>query len=107
MAAACIGSGRAPEELKPEEISAIRETLMREDMFIPGAVSADPANMAARASTSASSVHTGGCGAEDGTQPLDQGGFVTFPALEGETITLSVRCQEAVTLRAAAHLSRP
>lgn len=106
MAAACIGSGRAPEELKPEEISAIRETLMREDMFIPGAVSADPSNLAARASASASSVHTGGCGAEDGTQPLDQGGFVTFPALEGETIALSVRCQAAVTLRAAAHLSR-
>ena len=52
------GAYRDPRqrELKPEEISAIRETLMREDMFIPGAVSADPGNLAARASASASSV---------------------------------------------------
>ena len=106
LAAACILSGRAPEELKEADITAIRETLMKEDMFIPGVVSADPANLAAGAEASASSVHTGSCGGEAGRQSLEGGGFVTFPALEGERAVLRVCCREAVTLRAEVHLSK-
>ena len=106
LAAKCIDSRRAPGELEAEHIESIRETLMKEDMFIPGAASADSANLAARARASASSVHTGACGEETDRRSLELGGFVTFPALEGETITLRTACREAVTLRAAAHLSR-
>ena len=106
LAAKCIESGRTPGELEAEHIESIRETLMKEDMFIPGAASADSANLAARARASASSVHTGACGEETDRRSLELGGFVTFPALEGETITLRTACREAVTLRAAAHLSR-
>ena len=106
LAAKCIESGRTPGELEAEHIEAIRETLMKEDMFIPGVASADPANLAATARASASSVHTGACGEETGRRSLELGGFVTFPALEGETITLQTACREAVTLRAVAYLSQ-
>lgn len=105
LAAVCVRLGKSPAELDCAEVSGVRETLLREDMFIPGVRSEDGANLAGRAAAAASSHHSGACGPRAGSYSLGEGGFVTFPAVEGGRVAFTVTCDRPVELRARAHRS--
>ena len=105
LAAACIRAGKVPAELDGAEVNGVREILLREDMFIPGVRSEDGANLARTARVTASSFHSGACGPRAGSYPLDEGGFVTFPAVEGGQTAFYVICAQPVELRARAYRS--
>ena len=100
LAAACLQAGKAPAELDAREIEAIRRTLARDDMLLPGAAIDDPDDLAKRASVSASSVHPGHPGGATGEISLKDGGFITFPAVRGKRIQIEVCAEQATTLRA-------
>ena len=100
LAAACLQAGKAPAELDAREIEAIRRTLARDDMLLPGAGIDDPDDLAKRASVSASSVHPGYPGGATGEISLKDGGFITFPAVRGKRIQIEVCAEQATTLRA-------
>ena len=60
----------------------------------------DPDDLAKRASVSASSVHPGHPGGATGEISLNDGGFITFPAVRGKRIQIEVCAEQATTLRA-------
>ena len=100
LAAACLQAGKAPAELDAREIEAIRRTLARDDMLIPGAAIDDPEDLAKQAVVSASSVHNGRSGETIGRIFLKGGGFITFPAVRGKRVQIEVYAERATTLRA-------
>ncbi len=58
LAWGCLRWDAAPAELAPEQIETIRQTLLREDMFLPGAVNRDAADLARDAAVTASSRYS-------------------------------------------------
>ncbi len=100
LAAACLCAGKAPAELDGREIEAIRRTLVRDDMLIPGAVIEDRGDLARQAAIWASSVHDAGPGNTTGQISLKDGGFAAFPAVHGRSIRIEVCAERATTLRA-------
>ena len=106
LAAACLQAGKAPAELDAREIEAIRRTLARDDMLIPGAAIDDPEDLAKRASVSVSSVHDGHPGGTIGRISLKDGGFITFPAVRGKRVQIEVYAEQPTTLRAHCALTK-
>ena len=106
LAARCLQTGKAPTEQTDAEIAAVRRTLARDDMFLPGATIDDPEDLAKRASVSVSSVHGGHPGETTDRISLKDGGFVTFPALPGRRIQIEVHAEQATTLRARCALAK-
>lgn len=100
LAAECLKRGKPPALLTPEEVEEVRLALLRDDMLIPGAELADPADLAPRARASASSAHRGLPGAEAGRMPLDRGGFLMFPACPGGRLRFEVSAERPGELRA-------
>jgi hypothetical protein len=54
----CIRSGRAPSELDGEALQRIRQSLLKNDYYLPGVRNEDPLDLALSARVSASSVHS-------------------------------------------------
>ena len=106
LAAECLRTGKTPAELDAREIEAIRRTLARDDMLLPGAAIDDPDDLAKRASVSANSVHPGHPGGATGEISLKDGGFITFPAVRGKRIQIEVCAEQATTLRARCALAK-
>lgn len=100
LAAACLQAGKAPAELDAREIEAIRRTLARDDMLLPGAAIDDPEDLAKQVAVSASSIHNGHPGEATGQISLKNGGFVAFPAVPGRRIQIEMHAERATTLRA-------
>ena len=100
LAARCLQVGKAPTEQTDAEIAAVRRTLARDDMFIPGAKIDDPEDLAKQAVVSVSSVHNGRSGETIGRISLKDGGFVAFPAAPGKRIQIEMHAERATTLRA-------
>ena len=98
LAAACAARGRPPAELSPAEIEEIRQTLLREDMFIPGVGAEDGGDLAWRARIWASSAHDGQTGALDGGLELTDGAFAVFPGVIGGRAVLTLRSETAARL---------
>ena len=46
LAWGCLRWGKSPAALAPEEVERIRQTLLREDMFLPGLSNQDPEDLA-------------------------------------------------------------
>jgi hypothetical protein len=55
MAAHCLAHDVLPGALHPTHTGAVQQTLLRQDLYVPGAANADPADLARRATASASS----------------------------------------------------
>jgi hypothetical protein len=58
-AAVCARAGCLPAELASAQVSQIQQLLLRDDQYIPGLAGADPADLARRASVSATSSAPG------------------------------------------------
>ncbi len=101
LAAACIAQGRPPAELSPAEIEGIRQTLLREDMFIPGVGSEDGNDLVRQAQITASSAHDGRIGALSGGLELISGAFAVFPGVAGGQAVLTLRSEAAARLTGA------
>lgn len=101
LAAACIARGRPPAELSPDEVEQVRQTLLREDMFIPGVSSADKMDLAPQARVSASSFHDGGSAPLDTGLELTQGAFAVFPGVAGGRAALTLRSRGQTRLTAS------
>lgn len=95
----CLRWGAAPAELPPQQVQAVRQALLREDMFLPGEKNEDPADLARTAQVSASSVFGGPGQAGGGWYGLEQGGFVTFPVPADHSVELLVRAEAPAVLR--------
>ena len=100
LAAQCLQGRKTPEALTDAEVAAVRRTLARDDMFLPGAAIDDPDDLAKQASVSVSSVHAGHPGERSGRMSLKDGGFLAFPAVRGRRIQIEVFVERATTLRA-------
>ena len=100
LAARCLQSGKAPTELADAELAAIRRTLVREDMFLPGARIDDQDDLAKQAAVSVSSIHNGFPGETTGRLSLENGGFLAFPAAYGRRFQIEVHAAHPTTLRA-------
>jgi hypothetical protein len=98
LASACLSRGRPPAELDGEDIEHIRQTLLREDMFIPGVKAADPLNMTAPARISASSWHTGGAVPSGTWMAISGSAFLVFPGLGGRRLRVKVRADRILSL---------
>jgi hypothetical protein len=55
MAAHCLAEDVLPGELYPKHTEAVQQTLLRQDVFVPGVANADPADLARSATATASS----------------------------------------------------
>lgn len=84
--------------LSGAQIREIQLRLLREDMFLPGADIRDPEDLVQKATLTASSWESGAACWEDGIFSLKQGGFVTFPGVEKNTLQLTVDCQRQTVL---------
>ena len=106
LAVQCLCAGKAPIELTDAEITAVRRTLARDDMLIPGAAIDDPEDFAKRAAVSVSSAHPGHPGGASGEISLKDGGFLTFPAVRGKRIQIEVYAEQPTTLCARCTLTK-
>ena len=84
--------------LSGAQIREIQLRLLREDMFLPGADIRVPEDLVQNATLTASSWESGAACWEDGIFSLKQGGFVTFPGVEKNTLQLTVDCQRQTVL---------
>ncbi|MFR9496138.1 MAG: FAD-dependent oxidoreductase [Rikenellaceae bacterium] len=55
----CLSKGETPREVGKHHINELQEAIMRDDVYIPNRVAADPADMARSAKISASSTSSG------------------------------------------------
>lgn len=79
LAWGCLRWGKSPAALAPEEVERIRQTLLREDMFLPGLSNQDPEDLARDAAVTASSRYQPEEGPAAGWFSLEHGGFVACP----------------------------
>jgi hypothetical protein len=54
-AALCVHHGVAPRDLPADQVAALQQQLLREDVFLPGVANADPGDLARTATVTASS----------------------------------------------------
>lgn len=101
LAAACIVQDRPPAGLSPSQVEQVRQTLLREDMFIPGVGTEDGENLAWRAQISASSAHNGQIGAISGGLELTGGAFAVFPGVAGGRAVVTFRSKTSTRLTGA------
>ena len=99
LAWACIRHQRPPNALAPEQIRVIQQTLLREDMLIPGVAAQDAEDLIPTGTLQASSVHSGEATFSGESMVLKQGGFVVFPGLAGKELQLSIRSEGTATLK--------
>lgn len=105
LAWGCLRWDTAPAALAPEQIETIRQTLLREDMFLPGAVNRDPADLARDAAVTASSRYSPPAQPGPGSFDLTLGGFIASPCPEDATAEFRVWCAAPGPLRAAWYTS--
>lgn len=98
LAAACAAWHTVPGQMTKDQVVQLRQQLLREDLFVPGLPADDPTDLAREASLTVTSTHDGRAGALAGAMSLAEGGFVTFPGVEG-TALLRVSLSKGQTLR--------
>lgn len=98
LAGICIARGRPPAELSPDGVEEVRQTLLREDMFIPGVPSADKTDLAPQALVSASSFHDGSAVPLSDGLELTDSAFAVFPGIAGGRVTLTLQSQTQTRL---------
>lgn len=81
LAAECIRTNRSPGALAPTQIKKIQQTLLWEDMFIPGISAQDDADLTQKARITVSSTHDGQSTANGKLLSLAEGGFIVFPGI--------------------------
>ena len=99
LAWACIRDRCPPEALTPEQIRAIQQTLLREDMLIPGVAARDERDLIPAGTLRSSSTHSGGAAPSGEAMALEQGGFVVFPGLGGKELQLSIESEGIAALK--------
>lgn len=105
LASAIIHTGKTPGRMNQADIAMVRLGLSRKDMFIPGSEILDAEDKSSSASASASSFHSGQSGPEQELLPVEDGSFVTFPGIKGETAMLTVLAAQPVRLKGKWYLS--
>lgn len=101
LAAVCIAQGRPPAGLSPNGVERVRQTLLREDMFIPGVSPSDKMDLAPQARVSASSFHDGSALPLNAGLELTDGAFAVFPGVAGGRVTFTLRSQGPARLTAS------
>lgn len=102
LAAACAAHSTVPALLTPEQTDALRQQLLREDLFVPGLRVQDAQNAAPQAAITVTSTLDGRPGPEAGAMSLAEGGYVTFPGADG-TAQLTVVLHRPQTLCGRLH----
>lgn len=97
LAAACAVWHTVPGQMTKEQVAALRQRLLREDLFVPGLRANGTADPALEAELTVTSEHDGRAGPQAGTLSLGEGGYVTFPGVDG-TARLPVTLHRPLTL---------
>ncbi|MBS5607406.1 MAG: FAD-dependent oxidoreductase [Enterocloster asparagiformis] len=101
LAARCIELGKRPGDLAAEEIQGVQQTLLRNDMMIPGIRHSEEGDLAREAIVSSSGAECRGAFGETGTFSLSDGGILVFPRRaagteflveSGQTTEVSYQC---------------
>ena len=101
LAARCIELGKRPGDLEVEEIQGVQQTLLRNDMMIPGIRHREERDLAREAGVSSSGAECRGAFLETGTFSLSDGGILVFPRRaagteflveSGQTTEVSYQC---------------
>lgn len=95
LAAVCIQKDHEPAGLDQASINKIRQTLLKEDMFIPGVAAEDNCDLAQTAEITASSQHDGSSGTVSRYMDLKDGGFGVFPGIGGKRVTIRLKSERA------------
>lgn len=98
LAAACTMWHTVPGQMTKGQIAQLRQQLLKEDLFVPGLQGDERADQVYEAKLTVSSTHDGRAGAPAGAMSLAEGGFVTFPGMDG-TVLFSVTLHTPQTLR--------
>lgn len=100
LAAACAAWHTVPGQMTKEQVAALRQRLLQEDLFVPGLQEDSSTNLAAQAERIVTSTHNSLAGPRTECLSLEEGAYVTFPGAE-EKALLPVTLHRPVTLRAA------
>lgn len=99
----CLREKKEPACLDKQEREHILQTLLREDMFIPGKRCESPDDLAWKASVAASSVYQVKAQVSEHSLALKDGVFLTVPASDGAPLLVRMRNrskEETVRLKA-------
>lgn len=95
LATVCIEKGKAPCELKQDDIHKVIDILQKEDMFIPGRPLTETDRKEALATVTASSYHGGKVGDIKDELVLREKAFILFPGVGGNTLRIKVHTDAA------------
>lgn len=100
LAWGCLRWNTAPASLTEAQVETVRQTLLREDMFLPGALNRDPADLARAAAVTASSRFSPESVPGPDRYSLEAGGFIACPCPEDRAAVFQVHSPAGGTLRA-------
>lgn len=93
LAAQCLTEKCVPQELNKEQIHTVQQRLLNDDMLIPGVFLDEGENLVSRAEIRVSSVGNICTEQQEGAWPLDDGGFLLYPAQAGcPAFKIHARC---------------
>lgn len=104
LAVACAAWHTVPGQMTRAQVDRLRQQLLREDLFVPGLAAKDGTDLALKAELEVTSVHDGRPGPRTGRMDLAEGGFVTFPGVQG-TALLPVSLHTPQTLHGALYMA--
>ena len=100
LAWGCLRWHTSPAALDAGQVEEIRQTLLREDMFLPEAANRDPEDLARAAAATASSRFVPETKPAAGCFGLEAGGFIACPTPESGTARILVRSEGEGALQA-------
>ncbi|MFV0413722.1 MAG: FAD-dependent oxidoreductase [Oscillospiraceae bacterium] len=103
----CTANKILADEIGQKQAAEIRQSLLRDDMFVPGFANEDPQDLARAASAEASSSFNGSCGVAAGNMQVSEAAFITFPAVPGlETVEICCSAGEGTVLQGSWHVAK-
>lgn len=98
LAAECINSSCVPKQVNTK---AVQQTLLRQDMFIPGVTAQDEQDIAPNAIIKATSVFSGAAESPSESYSLAQGAFIVLPQVPDGEYALLLQAEKDTTLTMA------
>ena len=105
LAVECIRSSMPPSQLTKAQIGAVQQTLLKEDMFIPGLRAQDTTDLVQQAQITSSSTHNGQAEKSDKLLSLQNGGFLVFPGVGEKQVKFHTYSEKEVSIKATLYSS--
>lgn len=100
LAAECIQSNMPPSQLTKAQIGTVQQTLLKEDMFIPGLRAQDTTDLVQQAQITSSSTHNGQAEKSDKLLSLKNGGFLVFPGVGERRVRIHTYSKTSLSIKA-------